>query len=63
MIDRSVGGAIVNISSISSKRALGNRTVYSASKAGLNQITKAMAVELGPHNVSTSIFDLLQWKL
>ena len=54
MIDRGVGGAIVNISSIASERALQRHTVYCVSKAGLNQMTKVMALELGPHKVSTA---------
>ena len=52
MIDRGVGGAIVNISSIASERALPQHTVYAASKGALNQLTKVMALELGPHKVS-----------
>ncbi|KAK2169436.1 hypothetical protein LSH36_10g12012 [Paralvinella palmiformis] len=51
MIDRGVGGAIVNISSIASERALQRHTVYCVSKAGLNQMTKVMALELGPHKI------------
>ena len=43
-------GAMVNISSIASTRGLAT-IFYGASKAALDQITRCMAVELGPHNI------------
>ncbi|UYV75823.1 DCXR [Cordylochernes scorpioides] len=45
------GGAIVNLSSQASLVALPDHTVYCASKAALDQITKVMALELGPHKI------------
>ncbi|XP_049948136.1 L-xylulose reductase-like [Schistocerca serialis cubense] len=51
MVKRKTGGSIVNISSQASQAALLNHTVYCASKAAVDQITKVMAVELGPHNI------------
>lgn len=51
MIERGVPGSIVNISSMSSFQALPNHAAYAASKAGLDQLSKVMAVELGPHQI------------
>ena len=42
------GGTILNISSTAAIRATPNETVYSAAKAGLNNITVAFAQEYGP---------------
>jgi L-xylulose reductase len=51
MIERGVPGSIVNVSSMSSFQALPHHAAYAASKAGLDQLTKVMAVELGAHNI------------
>ncbi|KAG7302696.1 hypothetical protein JYU34_012647 [Plutella xylostella] len=51
MIDNKVQGAIVNISSQASKAALKDHAIYSASKAALDGLTRAMALELGPHGI------------
>lgn len=42
------GGAIVNVSSLSSVRAAPNIGFYGATKAMLNSLTELLAVELGP---------------
>ena len=42
------GGAIVNVSSLSSRRTAPGIGFYGASKAMLNSLTELMAVELGP---------------
>ncbi|MGO9453972.1 MAG: SDR family NAD(P)-dependent oxidoreductase [Candidatus Binataceae bacterium] len=42
------GGAIINVSSISSIRPSATTAPYSAAKAGLNAITQAFANEFGP---------------
>ncbi|MDC3425119.1 3-oxoacyl-ACP reductase FabG [Aquibacillus sp. 3ASR75-11] len=44
-------GVIINISSISAFIGLKGQTNYSASKAGVNGFTKALAKELGPNNI------------
>lgn len=44
-------GRIVNVSSIWGVRSKEKRTLYSATKFGLNGITKSLARELGPHNI------------
>ena len=45
------GGNIINIASILGLRVIGGVSAYCASKAGLIHLTKAMALELGPHGV------------
>jgi 3-oxoacyl-[acyl-carrier protein] reductase len=45
------GGRIVNIASISGQRGAQNRSAYGASKAGVIQLTKVMALELAPHGI------------
>lgn len=51
MIENKTHGAIVNISSQASKAALKDHAIYSASKAALDGLTRAMALELGPHGI------------
>jgi 3-oxoacyl-[acyl-carrier protein] reductase len=45
------GGSIVNISSIVSTLAPANAAVYSATKAAVDAVTKALAKELGPRKI------------
>lgn len=45
------GGSIVNIASILGERVAGGASSYAASKAGLIQLTKAMALELARHGI------------
>lgn len=45
------GGAIVFISSNTAYRAIPNRTAYCASKGGINALSKALAVDLGPYGI------------
>lgn len=45
---REHGGAVVNVSSLSSVRAAPNIGFYGATKAMLNSLTELLAVELGP---------------
>jgi L-xylulose reductase len=51
MIAREHGGAIVNLSSTASSVALGDHTSYCTSKGALDQLTRMMALELGPHQI------------
>jgi 3-oxoacyl-[acyl-carrier protein] reductase len=48
---RPEGGSIVNLSSIVSTLNPPNASVYSASKAAVDSITKSLAKELGPRNI------------
>ncbi len=45
------GGAIVNIGSNTSKRALSDRAAYIASKGGVESLTRAIAIELAEYNI------------
>ncbi len=47
-------GKIINISSITGIMGLKNQVSYAASKGALNSMTKAMAVELGPYNITVN---------
>jgi 3-oxoacyl-[acyl-carrier protein] reductase len=45
------GGNIINISSVASTAAPPNTSVYSATKAAVDAVTKSLAKELGPHKI------------
>ena len=45
------GGSIVNISSVVSTLAFPNVSVYSATKAAVDAVTRSLAKELGPRNI------------
>jgi L-xylulose reductase len=51
MIRNGIAGAIVNVSSQSSMRAVKDHTAYCTSKCALDQLTRMMALELGPHHI------------
>ncbi|ODM88185.1 L-xylulose reductase [Orchesella cincta] len=51
MIDVGSGGTFVNVCSLGCKGAVPFTSMYCASKAALEMLTKSMAVELGPHNI------------
>jgi NAD(P)-dependent dehydrogenase (short-subunit alcohol dehydrogenase family) len=48
MAAQETGGAIVNISSMASMLPSGGLTAYGAAKAGLNHLTRSLAVDWGP---------------
>lgn len=48
-------GAIVFISSNTAYRAIPNRAAYSASKGGINAMSKAFAVDLGPYGIRSNV--------
>lgn len=48
------GGAIVNIASILGLRVAGQVSAYTTSKAGVVQLTKAMALELARHGIQVN---------
>jgi NAD(P)-dependent dehydrogenase (short-subunit alcohol dehydrogenase family) len=50
MIERGAGNQI-NIASLATDRPLKNAAPYAISKAGLGQMTRALALEWGPYNV------------
>jgi 3-oxoacyl-[acyl-carrier protein] reductase len=45
------GGTIINISSVAATSAPPNTSVYSATKAAVNAVTRSLAQELGPRNI------------
>jgi len=51
MVKRASGGAIVNVSSQASSVGLKDHVCYCSSKGGMDQLTRSMSLELGPHNI------------
>ena len=51
MIRQGEGGAIVNVSSIASLAGFPMRASYAAAKAGINALTRVLAVEWAPHGI------------
>jgi NAD(P)-dependent dehydrogenase (short-subunit alcohol dehydrogenase family) len=51
MIAQGRGGRIINITSQTGSVALAKRAVYCASKAGLNLVTKVLAMDWAPHGI------------
>jgi 2-deoxy-D-gluconate 3-dehydrogenase len=51
MIEQGRGGRIISITSQTGSVALIKRAAYCASKAGLNLVTKVLAMEWGPHEI------------
>ena len=54
MIAAGHGGRIVNIGSGCNKIAFPNLVDYSASKAGIDQLTRSAAMELGPYGITVN---------
>lgn len=51
MVARGAGGSIVNMASTNGLKAEGDYAHYNASKGGVLQLTRTMAVELGRHGI------------
>jgi NAD(P)-dependent dehydrogenase (short-subunit alcohol dehydrogenase family) len=51
MIEGGRGGSIINITSIEGSRAAPTYAVYAACKAGMNNFTRTLAVELSEHKI------------
>ena len=45
------GGSIINISSVASTARIPNTSVYSATKAAVDSVTRTLAAELGPRKI------------
>ncbi|WP_337268292.1 SDR family NAD(P)-dependent oxidoreductase [Oryzifoliimicrobium ureilyticus] len=54
MVAAGQGGAIINIGSGCNKIAFPNLVDYTASKGGIEQLTKVSAVELGPYGITVN---------
>jgi NAD(P)-dependent dehydrogenase (short-subunit alcohol dehydrogenase family) len=50
-VERQCGGKIVNITSGGARRHRPGMSAYSASKAGLDALSRSMAIELAPHGI------------
>jgi NAD(P)-dependent dehydrogenase (short-subunit alcohol dehydrogenase family) len=55
MIEGGRGGSIINVTSIEASRAAPNYAVYSACKAGVDNFTRTLAVELGEHQIRVNV--------
>ena len=51
MVGREQGGSIINIASVLGERGIAQLPGYCASKGGIINLTRAMAVELAPHGI------------
>ncbi|QDK32231.1 MULTISPECIES: SDR family NAD(P)-dependent oxidoreductase [Sphingomonadaceae] len=51
MIESGRGGSIINVTSIEASRAAPGYAVYAACKAGINNLTRTLAVELAHHGI------------
>jgi len=51
---RNKKGRIINISSLRSQKMAANRSVYAVSKAGVSNLTRALAYEWGKHNITVN---------
>ena len=54
MIERGVAGRIVNIASMAAKRGGAGEAHYAASKAAVVALTRAAAIEWGPHGITVN---------
>jgi 3-oxoacyl-[acyl-carrier protein] reductase len=45
------GGSVINLSSVVSEAAFANASIYSATKAAIDSITRVLAAELGPRKI------------
>jgi glucose 1-dehydrogenase len=54
MVDRGTHGRIVNISSVHEESCTANGGAYCVAKAGLRNLTRTMAIELGPHGITVN---------
>jgi len=54
LIDEKLPGAFVNFASIAGKRGFPNQADYCSSKAGLIGLTRAAALDLGPHGITVN---------
>jgi len=54
MIQRKINGKIINISSVCGLLSEKGLIIYSASKSGLNSMTKTMALELAPYGINVN---------
>ena len=51
MVRQGGGGVIISMSSVNAVVVIPNQVAYAASKGGINQLTRTMAVALAPHKI------------
>jgi NAD(P)-dependent dehydrogenase (short-subunit alcohol dehydrogenase family) len=51
MVQQGRGGRIINMASTSGHRGRPNATAYTAAKAGVLNLTRSLAMQLGPHQI------------
>jgi len=51
MVRQGGGGVIISMSSVNAVLTIPNQVAYAASKGGINQLTKIMAIALAPHGI------------
>ncbi len=54
MIERGYG-RIINISSVHGVQHIANMVLYGTTKGGINEFTRGLAVELGPHGITANV--------
>jgi NAD(P)-dependent dehydrogenase (short-subunit alcohol dehydrogenase family) len=54
-LERAAHGKIVNIGSVTGKQPLPNRSPYAAAKLGVVGLTRTLAHEVGPRNISVNL--------
>ncbi len=54
MLKQEAGGRIVNVASVLGERGLSNAAAYCAAQAGILNLTRALAQEWGPHNITVN---------
>src|SRR5919197_4358309 len=54
MVRQGSGGRIINLSSVHGFSATTRHVHYEATKGGINMFTKALAIELAPHNITVN---------
>jgi NAD(P)-dependent dehydrogenase (short-subunit alcohol dehydrogenase family) len=54
MVEKGIRGRIVNVSSVGGTLAHRGLCAYDAAKAGMDMLTRCMAVELAPHGITVN---------
>jgi 3-oxoacyl-[acyl-carrier protein] reductase len=49
------GGSVINLSSVVSQNAIATASIYSATKAAVDSITRVLAAELGPRKIRVNV--------
>jgi NAD(P)-dependent dehydrogenase (short-subunit alcohol dehydrogenase family) len=55
MIKHQIPGTIINLGSIAGLTAIGTNAAYATSKAGIIQLSRNLAVELAPHQITVNV--------